>query len=149
MDDFYTQQPTFMHHHPLVQRSASNLRDYNEYESIEKAKQVVLVTDDESNTIVEVEEVVGPSNGGKTTIRGKKIVVGLKQESKEEQEQEGEGVGVGKEDVGLVQRAKKVGVAVSGGALIVVGIPMIPLPGTLYNIPHDIIMFEPILWGRK
>jgi hypothetical protein len=34
------------------------------------------------------------------------------------------------EKLTIMQRAKKAAVAVSGGALVVVGIPMIPFPGT-------------------
>ena len=38
------------------------------------------------------------------------------------------------QDLTIMQRAKKTAVAVSGGALIVVGIPMIPLPGVYKDV---------------
>ena len=92
---------------------------------VEEGKECFM--EEENNNMVQMKEVeVVLNNGNDTTVytmvkpesKDEELVVG----SEEEAEQEGE--------LNLLQKAKKAGVAVGGGAMVAVGIPLIPLPGT-------------------
>ncbi len=88
---------------PMVERSGNQIIiNTKDYETITKEKQVIFVADDENSDDI-VEKIDGDN---------------------------GDSIAVKEENMTLLQRAKKVAVAGIGGAMVVVGIPLIPLPGT-------------------
>lgn len=120
----------------LVEEKEQNVFTSSEEETQEETQeqtkeQTKEQTQEQKESMIEVNDVKVTVVEGENTCHGE-VELQIENNGKEVVEEEKVEEEAEEEMMNFVEKAKKAGVAVSGGALVVVGIPFIPFPGKIF-----------------